>query len=207
MRKILSAAGLSMLAATPASANKVWDFQVTSIACPFSGTCSVPSAPLAELVLPGPDSAGSAKWATGYPILPGDPPPVHTGDDFRFQSGRLSLSPTNLIGQPGGPGTIRFYDISWVEVAGNLEAIHIDWETWGDDETLGLTSGRLASDGEIGGCVMSTGCQFSGVWVDPPGNVEQLIAAAVPEPSSLSLGLTAAAFFGLMWVMRSGTQS
>src|SRR5438876_9470805 len=77
-------------------ATVIWSFYETSISC-FTGSCFLPAQPyvLATLTLPGPTSAGTAKWQGG----PVGPAPVYTGSDFL-----LTLPFTHLSPALTGPG-------------------------------------------------------------------------------------------------------
>lgn len=183
----------------------IWDFYETSITC--GGACVLSEDPIATLTLAG-DGAGSASWASGAPVLPGDPPPTRTGDDFSFAAGAFAVSSDNLTGHAGGPGTVRSYDLSWSEAAGVLDAFHVDFLTWGDEGHFGPTGGWIASDGYFGGCSMER-CVVDLVAVDPPSYHHEVYApppphhpVAVPEPMGAAF-LVGAAVVGVVAWRRS----
>jgi hypothetical protein len=187
----LLAAVLMTAIVSQARATVTWSFFETGC----SGVCTLPPQPhvFATLTLPSPISAGSASWPTGFPIFPGDPPPVHTGDDFAFalsETPEVSISSANLFGPSSGPPAIRNYDISWAATPDSPE-IRVDILTSSIAEAhLGVFGGRIATDFILGGCENSQ-CQITGFWQND---------LAVPEPSSASLVL--AGLFGVWFGKR-----
>lgn len=192
----LSAALVPTLSAT-ASANVVFDFFETQISC-RSNDCELPGKqPIAELVLPGPDSSGSASWPTGHPIFPNDPPPTWSGDPFIFASvGGLQISSANLEGYD----RLKNYSLSWSETDNVLTSFSGNFLTTFFDLELGLERGHIGTDGPYAGCTINSDCTFEGFWVDPPDNRPQLIAA--PEPWMLGSFLAIIGLAG--WRRRRG---
>jgi hypothetical protein len=83
-------------------------------------------------------------------------------------------------------GIIESYDISWTEVAGQLEAVDITLFSFNDTvDGIGFSGGRIASDSGFGGC-NNTQCSITGYW------------SAVPEPGSATLLLSVLVSLGLV---------
>src|SRR2546423_1569212 len=90
--------------ANQACATVTWSFYETAIIICSGAQCVPPPQPyvVATLMLPSPTSVGTATWLSGNPILPGDPPPAHSGNDFTLNfSDDGAVSSSNLIGPPG----------------------------------------------------------------------------------------------------------
>lgn len=196
MAAALFATVLTAAIVNQARATVTWSFYETSCTPqpPFAGSpCPDPASSvtlpyvLARLVLPSATSMGTASWENRAP--PGQPPspPILTGDaDFSFVPalgdviapptyGTNSFCPFVFV-----PSAICSYNISWIEIAGQLVAIHIDYLTISVAEIqLGLTGGRIASDFTIGGCPVMGTCEVTGFWAS---NLQP-----IPEPASAAL--------------------
>ena len=151
---------------------------------------------MAELILPGPNSSGSAE---GHEV--GRPPETtidatHSGDPFILAVGGWRISDADLQGPRGGPAGTRNYELLWHATDNVLDQFFLKLETISlyYTDPLGLTGGRISSDGLFGGC-MNTQCQVTGFWAQP-----QLIAT--PEPQAVPLALIAAGFVGLLAIRR-----
>jgi len=184
------------LAPTTAHANVVFDFIETDLSCVL-GTCPPPTPPfqivIAELVLPGPNSAGSAEWLTGLPILPGDPPPTWQGDPFIFTIGNARLSSSNLMGQ-----NLLRYSLSWREIDNVLTGITLDIETPRLTAKIIGNTGMISAEGFLGSC-FNTQCQVRGEWDQGADNFPQLIVDTA-EPGAI--GLTALTLAGICGFVR-----
>jgi hypothetical protein len=187
---------VALMLPVSARENVVFNFVETGITC-GGRPCPLPAAPrnvVAELILPGPNSSGSAEWLTGNPILPGDPPPVWKGDPFIFSLGDAVIRYNQLA-----PENMRNYSISWEETDSELTSISVSLVTDRTGARLSLTGGMVNTDGFIAGCE-DTSCQVVGSWINsPPGNLPQLIVATA-EPGSL--GLLCAALLGICGIRR-----
>ena len=187
---IMSIAVAAILFSLPADATVVFDFFETGLSCQNPNDCSLPTQPfvLAEIILPGPNSSGSAAWSTGFPILPGDPPPTRTGDPFALSVGLWRISSDDLMGPEGFPLGTRDYSISWHATNGVL-GITLDVLTVSLVEAhLHESGGRIGSDGLLGGC-FNTQCEVTGFWAQP-----QIVVT--PEPRNAPLVLTGLLLFG-----------
>jgi hypothetical protein len=189
--RLMLAAALTA-AAVPGHANVVWDYLVTDITCTgICGPVPAPSYVIAELILPGPTSSGSAFWQFGHPIFPGDPPPIHAGDDFIFSTTFGSrITPTDLTDAAHAQSLnpIKHYELSWSETDDILDSILIVFDTRIDNLRLSLTGGTLISDrdGPLGCYILSGTCQLIGSW----------IVAPVDEPRELPAALLLLALIG-----------
>jgi hypothetical protein len=185
---------VALMLPASARANVVFDFVETGITCVSTKACSLPDSPrsvVAELILPGPNSSGSAEWLTGNPILPGDPPPVWKGDPFIFMLGNAFIRYDHL-----SPGNLYSYSISWEETGSELTSISVSLVTDRTGARLSLTGGMVNTDGFIAGCE-DTSCQVVGSWINsPPGDLPQLIVATA-EPGSLGLLCAALGIYGI----------
>jgi hypothetical protein len=198
MRQVLVACALITLS-LPAHAAIEWDFTPTAfVAC--VEPCKLTGLPVASLILDGPDSTGNVSF-DGFGTPPQSCPAITSTSRWRGEAHAAgeehisSTEPTGLgcefcaggYGNAPIPWAILDYSLSWREVAGELDAVLITFNTEQDGvQRLGLTGGTLATDYFLGGC--SDVCDVTGVWTsDAP--------SPVPEPGTLALlGRVLAAF-------------
>jgi len=155
-----------------------WDFIATDCT---SGGC-VPDqtypVPVATLVLPSFDSTGTAHFDGG------SGPATYTGDPFSFDYSSDYRSLTQIFVQNNEPfgecehrGEICQFDLSWTEVAGQLDALHLYVNAFNDTFLGRLDGATVASDniylsGAFTGCE-GPPCQIAGSWVDAPADVSE----------------------------------
>lgn len=195
----------AVLSPTPSSAAVVWDFVAEEVRCfngAFNGTLNgAPCAaqptpfPLAELILPGPNSSGTAAWNM-FPSRANTP--IHSGDDFTLTV-KFAEAPVTVHqgGIPNGP-ILSGYEIAWTEVDNILTDIEITIGGFAEQFTRWRLGGVLYSadsnaprirDIEPTICPFFQ-CVISGEWIST--------ASIVPEPGSLGLLLVAAlGMFGI----------
>jgi hypothetical protein len=184
-----------------------WDFIATGCTSLYGGGCvSGQHYPvtLATLTLPGLDSSGSATFNGGHG------PAIYTGDSFVLDFSSSYHPLTSAFTQNPTPfGECAFrevcqFDLSWSEVAGQLEALRLHVNAFNDTlggsigpgYAFGLGGGEIASDniyfgagGMFAGCSLFP-CQISGYWVN-----DALVTA--PEPGTLALLASAFGVWGL----------
>lgn len=71
--------------------------------------------------------------------------------------------------------TLHSYDVTWDEVAGQLDAVSVSFQDINNNAFVGLTGGMIGSDGQIGTCSAGQ-CQITGFWAPEPGSATLLSA-------------------------------
>jgi hypothetical protein len=190
---ILPACVFALLTAERVAAAPVtWDFIATG--CTYGNCLSGQHYPvtLATLILPGPDSSGTAVfggWGPGSVY-----PAQYTGDSFVLEwSDRPALTPAfTQNNEPFGEcehlGEMCQFDLSWSEHAGQLDALRLSvygiedsflFPAW-PGSVVTVASDYIYRSGNFAGCDYASQCQISGFWVN-----DALVTA--PEPGSLAL--------------------
>lgn len=202
---VIGCAALTAIVSSHVHADVIFDFYQTGV----SGNCNIipgcgpitPVAPVSilRMTLSNTTETGSATFAGYF----SNTPPVVTDPNFGLAESYPIYAPpfTAAIlppdfGWPGCTGCGAFpygYSISWGAEDGQLLGVGIAYTAINDEAYLGLTGGKIGSDGAFGPYCGNEVCEITGYW------------ALVPEASSASLVLGALSILGLVsGLMRLG---